>query len=134
MKNHYMVMCKTVCKINDLKKNSGALHLVGCHSHCERELIMWRWRSSKGRRLAFVDSSSFQHLQTIRQLSFAFQVIDFLMLFSVVSVVFYVEKCYMLYFHNIFTTFHNKFQMTSFNWLLLVGKKIILMMDSNSNQ
>ena len=52
-----MVMCKTVCKINDLKKNSGALHLVGCHSHCERELIMWRWRSSKGRRPAFVDSS-----------------------------------------------------------------------------
>ena len=100
-----MVTCKTVCKINDLKKNSGALHLLGCLSHCERKLITWRWRSSKGRRLAFVDSSSFQHFQTIRQLSFAFSIIVFLMLFSVVFVVFYVEKCYMLYGHNIFTTF-----------------------------
>ena len=32
-------------------------------------------------------------------------VIDFLRLFSVVYVVFYVEKCYMLYVHNIFPTF-----------------------------
>ena len=61
MKNHYTVTCKPVCKINDLKKNSGTLHLVGCLSHCERKLITWRWRSYKGRRLAFVDSSSFQH-------------------------------------------------------------------------
>ena len=66
MKNHYTVTCKTECKINDLKKNSGALHLVGCLSHCERKLITWRWRSYKGRRLDFDDSSSFQHLQTIR--------------------------------------------------------------------
>ena len=66
MKNHYTVTCKTVCKINYLKKISCALHLVGSLSHCERKLIMWRWKSSKGRRLAFVDSSSFQHLQTIR--------------------------------------------------------------------
>ena len=65
MKNHYMVTCKTVGKINDLKNNSGALHLVGCLSHCKRKLITWRW-SSKGRRIAFVDSSSFQHLQTLR--------------------------------------------------------------------
>ena len=72
MKTQYTVMCKTVCKINDLKNNSGALHLVGCLSQCERKLIQWRWRSSKRRRLAFVDSSSFQHFQTIRKLSFAF--------------------------------------------------------------
>ena len=66
MKNHYTVTCKPVCKINDLKKNSGTLLLVGCLSHCERKLITWRWRSYKGGRLAFVDSSSFQCLQTIR--------------------------------------------------------------------
>ena len=66
MKNHYTVMCKTVCKINDLKKNLSTLYLVGYLSHCERKLITWRWKSYKGRRLAFVDSSSFQHLQTIR--------------------------------------------------------------------
>ena len=72
MKNQYTVMCKTVCKINDLKNNSGALQLVGCLSQCERKLITWRWRSSKGRRLAFVESSSFQRFQTIRKLSFAF--------------------------------------------------------------
>ena len=72
MKNHYTVTCKTVCKINDLKNDSGALHLAGCLSHCERKLITWRWRSSKGRRVAFVGSASFQHFQTIRQLSFAF--------------------------------------------------------------
>ena len=64
MKNHYTVTCKPFCKINDLKKNSGALHLVGCLSHCKRKLITWRWRSYKGRRLAFIDSSSFQHLHT----------------------------------------------------------------------
>ena len=73
MKNHYMVMCKTLCKINDLKKYSGVLHLVGCLSHHERKLITLRCRSYNGRRLAFVDSSSFQHLQIIRQLSFAFR-------------------------------------------------------------
>ena len=73
MKNHYMVTCKTVCKINDLKNNSGALHFLGCLSHCERKQIILRWRSYKGRIHAFVDSSSFQHLQTIRQLSFAFR-------------------------------------------------------------
>ena len=39
MKNHYMVTCKTVCKINYLKKISCALHLVGSLSHCERKLI-----------------------------------------------------------------------------------------------
>ena len=66
MKNHYMVTCKRVCKINDLKNNSGALHFFGCLSHRERKLITLRWRSYKGRRLAFVDSSSFQHLQIIR--------------------------------------------------------------------
>ena len=65
MKNHYTVTHKTVCKINYFKKISCALHLVGCLSHCERKLITWRW-SSKGRRIAFVDSSSFQHLQTLR--------------------------------------------------------------------
>ena len=103
--NYYMVTCNTVCKISDLKNNSGAMHLLGCLSHCVRKLITWRWRRSTGRRLAFVDSSSFQRFQTIRQLSFAFSIIVFLMLFSVVYVVFYVEKCYMLYGHNIFTTF-----------------------------
>ena len=72
MKNHYRVTCKTTGKINDLKNNSGALHLVGCLSQCERKLKTRRWRSSKGRRLAFVDSSSFQRFQTIRKLSFAF--------------------------------------------------------------
>ena len=62
-----MVTCKTVCKINDFKKNSGDLPFLGCLSDCARKLITWRWRSSKGRKLAFVDSSSFQHFQTIRQ-------------------------------------------------------------------
>ena len=66
MKNHYMATCETLCKINELKKYSGVLHLVGCLSHRERKLITLRWRSYKGRRLAFVDSSSFQHLQIIR--------------------------------------------------------------------
>ena len=66
MKNHYMVTCKAVCKSNDLENNSGALHFLGCLSHRERKLITLRWWSYKGRRLAFVDSSSFQHLQTIR--------------------------------------------------------------------
>ena len=105
MKNHYIVTYKTVCKINDLKNNSGALHLLGCLSHCVRKLITWRWRSSTGRRVPFAESPSFQHFQTIRQLSFAFLVVVFLMLFSVVYVVFYVKKCYMLYVHNMFTTF-----------------------------
>ena len=72
MKNHYMLTCKTLCKINDLKKYSGVLHLVGCLSHRERKLITLRWRSYKRRIHAFVDSSSFQHLQIIRRLSFAF--------------------------------------------------------------
>ena len=54
-----MVTCSMIGKINDLKSNSGALHLVGCLSHCAIKLITWRWRSSKGRKLAFVDSSSF---------------------------------------------------------------------------
>ena len=72
MKIHFMVTCKMVCKINDLKNNSGALHFFGRLSHRERKLITLRWRSYKGRRLAFVDSSSFHHLQTLRQLSFAF--------------------------------------------------------------
>ena len=71
MKNHYMVPCKTLCKINDLKKNSGALHFLGCVSCRERKLITLRW-SYKGRSLAFVDSSSFQHFQTIRLFSFDF--------------------------------------------------------------
>ena len=66
MKNHYMVTCKTVCTINDLKNNSGALHFLGFLSHRERKQITLRWRSYKGRRLDFVDSSSFQHLQSIR--------------------------------------------------------------------
>ena len=66
MKNHYTVTCKTVCKINDHKNNSGALHFLGFPSHRERKLITLTWRSYKGRRLAFADSSSFQHLQTIR--------------------------------------------------------------------
>ena len=66
MKNYYMVTCKTVCKINHLKNNSGAVHSLGCLSEHERKQITLRWRSYKGRRLAFVDSSSFQHLQTIR--------------------------------------------------------------------
>ena len=73
MKNHYMVTCKTLCKIIELKKYSGVLHLVGCLSHRERKLITLRWRSYKGRIHAFVDSSSFQHLQIIRGLSFAFR-------------------------------------------------------------
>ena len=72
MKNHYMVTCKTVCKISDLKMNSVALHFLGCLSHRERKQITLRWRSYKGRGLALVDSSSFQHLQTLRELSFAF--------------------------------------------------------------
>ena len=71
MKNHYMLTCKTLCKINDLKKYSGVLHLVGCLSHRERKLITLSW-SYNGRIHAFVDSS-FQHLQIIRQLSFAFR-------------------------------------------------------------
>ena len=71
MKNHYMLTCKTLCKINDLKKYLGVLHLVGCLSHRERKLITLRW-SYNGRIHAFVDSSSFQHLQIIRWLSFAF--------------------------------------------------------------
>ena len=37
MKNHYMVMCKRVCKINNLKNNSGALHFLGCLSRCEKK-------------------------------------------------------------------------------------------------
>ena len=45
MKNHYMFMCKRVCKINDLKNNSGALHFLGCLSHRERKQIILRWRS-----------------------------------------------------------------------------------------
>ena len=73
MKNHYMVTCKRVCKINDFKNNSGALNFLGCLSHRERKLKTLRWRSYKERRLAFVDSSSFQHLQTIQQLSFVFR-------------------------------------------------------------
>ena len=72
MKNHYTVTCKTVCKINDLKNNLGDLHFLGCLSHRERKLITLRWRSYKGRRLAFVHYSSSQHLQTIQYLSFAF--------------------------------------------------------------
>ena len=72
MKNHYMVTCKTVCKIIDRKNNSGALHFLGCLPHRERKLITLRWRSYKGRRLAFVASSSFQHFQTMRQFSFDF--------------------------------------------------------------
>ena len=72
MKNHYVVTCKTLCKINDLKKYLGVLHLVGCLSHHERKLITLRWRSYNGRIHAFVVSSSFQHLQIIRRLSFAF--------------------------------------------------------------
>ena len=67
-----MVTCKTVCKINDLKKNSGALHFLGCVSRRERKLITSRWRSDKGRRLAFVYSPSFQHFLTIRLFSFDF--------------------------------------------------------------
>ena len=73
MKNHYLVMCKPLCKINDLKKYSGVLHLDGCLSHHERKLKTLRWRSYKGRRLAFVDSSSFQHLRIIRQRCFTFR-------------------------------------------------------------
>ena len=72
MKNHYMVTCKSVCKINYLKNISGALQFLGCLSHRERKLITLRWRSYKGRRLAFVDSSSFKHFQTMRQFSFDF--------------------------------------------------------------
>ena len=66
MKNHYMVTCKTVCKINDLKNSSGALHFLGCLSQRERKLITLGWMSYKRRRLTFVDSSSLQHLQTIQ--------------------------------------------------------------------
>ena len=73
MKNHYLVTCKTLCKINDLKKYLGVLHLVGCLSHRERKLITLRWRSYKGRIYAFVYSSSFQQLQITRRLSFAFR-------------------------------------------------------------
>ena len=72
MKNHYMVKCKRVCKINDLKNNLGVLDFLGCLSCRGRKLITLRWRSYKGRRLAFVDSSSFKHLQTMRQFSFDF--------------------------------------------------------------
>ena len=71
MKNHYMVTCKRVCKINDLKNNSRALHFLCCLSHRERKLITLRW-SYKGRIHAFVDSSAFQQLKIIRQLSFVF--------------------------------------------------------------
>ena len=42
MKNHYMVTYKMVCKINDLKNNSGALHFLGCLSHRERKQIRLR--------------------------------------------------------------------------------------------
>ena len=42
MKNHYMVTYKMVCKINDLKNNSGALHFLGCLSHRERKQITLR--------------------------------------------------------------------------------------------
>ena len=73
MKNHYMATCETLCKINELKKYSGVLHLVGCLSHRERKLITMRLRSYNGRIHAFVASSSFQHLQIIRGLSFAFR-------------------------------------------------------------
>ena len=62
MKNNYRVTCKRVCKINYLKNNSGALHFLGCLSHRERKQITLRWRSYRGRRLAFVGSSSFQRL------------------------------------------------------------------------
>ena len=67
MKNHYMLTCKTLCKINDLKKYSGVLHLVGCLSNRERKLITLRWRSYKGRIHAFVDSlflSTFANYKT----------------------------------------------------------------------
>ena len=47
MKNHYVVMCKTLCKINDLKRYSGVLHLVGSLSHRERKQTTLRWRSYK---------------------------------------------------------------------------------------
>ena len=77
MKNHYTVTCKTVWKISDLKNNSGALHFLGCLSHRERKLITLRWWSYKGRRLAFVDSSSFKYLQTKRWLSFTFRLWTF---------------------------------------------------------
>ena len=66
MKNHYMVTCKRVCKINYLKNNSGAFYFLGCLSHRERKQITLRLRSYKGRRLAFFDSTSFQRLQTIQ--------------------------------------------------------------------
>ena len=39
MKNQYTVTCKTVGKNNELKNNSGALHLLGCLSNCARNLI-----------------------------------------------------------------------------------------------
>ena len=42
MKNHYTVTCKEICNINDLKKNSGALHLLGCLSQRKRKLITLR--------------------------------------------------------------------------------------------
>ena len=105
MKNQYMVTCNRVYKVNDLKNNSGALQFLGCLSHRERKLITLTWWSYEGRGLAFVESSSFKHFQTMRQFSFDFLVIDFLMLFSVVYVVFYVKKCYIPYVHNMFTTF-----------------------------
>ena len=35
MKNHYLVTCNTLCKINVLKKYSGVLHLGCCLSHRE---------------------------------------------------------------------------------------------------
>ena len=37
-----MVTCKTVCKINDFKKNSGALPFLGCLSDRERKQITLR--------------------------------------------------------------------------------------------
>ena len=42
MKNHYMVTCKTLCKVNDIKKYSGVLHFLGCLSYHERKQITLR--------------------------------------------------------------------------------------------
>ena len=56
MKNRYMFIWKTLCKINDLKNNSGALHFLGCLSHPERKEITLRLTSYKERRLAFVEN------------------------------------------------------------------------------
>ena len=33
-----MVMCKRVCKINNHKNNSGALHFLGCLSGREKKI------------------------------------------------------------------------------------------------